>query len=477
VLWLGWYFPRLPLEIFGAVDESIPLAVSRRWEGKERIDRCNGAARRRGIAAGMLLSRALERTPELVVRARDAEREREALEALGGWAWRYSSRITFDPLLVLLEVGGSLRLFGGVEAMLERMEGELTRLGHRGYWAVAPTPAAAALLARVAPGRRIHHPRALEAALEPVPMERFTRNAELLELMRQTGLRTIGDCLRLPRPELARRVGPRPALLLDRLLGRAPDPRPLWRPSARFRRRLQLAAEVEHAGALRFPARRLLESLAAFLRGRDGLVQRLEWTLEHRRHPPTRFRVGAAQPTRDPDRLLQLLQLRLERLCLPAPVIELELTVPRWHPFEAGGEDLFRAAGKEGERLLERLRTRLGAEAVRGMALRADPRPERAWRFCAPGGASTPSPSPHPAQRRQPLWLLPRPRRLRQRDGLPLHGGALRLEPRCQRIQTGWWEGEEVDRDYYRAVNPAGERLWIYRDRKSGDWFLHGFFD
>lgn len=477
MLWLGWYFPRLPLECFGVTEAGAPLAVSRREQGREWIDRCNPAALELGVRPGMALPAALALASGLQVRPRDPRREQQALEALAAWAWRYSSRISFDPLLVLLEVGASLRLFGGFHRLLEQMEAELPGLGHQGQWAAAPTPAAAALLARVAPGSCIRERRELESTLDAVPLGRFTRNGELLKLMRHIGLSTIGDCLKLPRPELARRVGGEPARLLDRLLGRQPDPRPLWQPPEHFRQRLQLVTGIEEAPALLFPARRLIESLCAFLRGRDGLVQQLEWRLLHRRRPATLFRLGLLKPGRDAAHLQELLRQRLERLELAAPVTGLELRVEHWLPFREERQDLFENRQRGEEALLERLRARMGQVAVQGVQLEADHRPERAWRYCDPGEDAGEERDAGCCSGHQPLWLLPQPRRLEERKGEPFHGGPLRLRPFSQRIQTGWWDGGGTDRDYYQAVNPAGERLWIYRERRGGGWFLHGVFD
>jgi protein ImuB len=45
-----------------------------------------------------------------------------------------------------------------------------------------------------------------------------------------------------------------------------------------------------------------------------------------------------------------------------------------------------------------------------------------------------------------------------------------------ERVESGWWDGADVARDYFLAETPGGERLWVYRDRRSRDWFLHGLF-
>ena len=46
-----------------------------------------------------------------------------------------------------------------------------------------------------------------------------------------------------------------------------------------------------------------------------------------------------------------------------------------------------------------------------------------------------------------------------------------------ERIATGWWRARDVQRDYYRAEWEEGTQVWVYRERRTGRWFLHGFFD
>jgi protein ImuB len=83
---------------------------------------------------------------------------------------------------------------------------------------------------------------------------------------------------------------------------------------------------------------------------------------------------------------------------------------------------------------------------------------------------------PWPAFRR-PLWLMPEPQVLTELDGLPRRDGPLRLMSEPERVETGWWDGRGVARDYYVAVDPWGVRLWVFRERDSEHrWFLHGVF-
>jgi protein ImuB len=46
-----------------------------------------------------------------------------------------------------------------------------------------------------------------------------------------------------------------------------------------------------------------------------------------------------------------------------------------------------------------------------------------------------------------------------------------------ERIETGWWDGGDMKRDYYKAFDIHGVQLWIFRERSAPHrWFLHGVF-
>jgi protein ImuB len=293
--------------------------------------------------------------------------------------------------------------------------------------------------------------------------------------MRHIGLETIGEALELPRPELVRRTGPALSQLLDRLLGVVPDPREEWCPPPQFVQRIELLGEIEQCTALVFPARRLMVALCGFLRGHGAGAQCLHWSLEHRDRPATRFDLGLLDPSRDADHMLEVFRERIERLHLETAVVAIRLRVDDWLVFEERSQTLFAARHPDDRSLLERLSNRLGERHVRSLRCRSDHRPERAWQLCAPGESSVAAP-PSARHRVQPPWLLVQPRPLAERGGQPVYGGALRLEQPAQRIEAGWWDGDDITRDYFVAHSPAGERLWVFKDRRGGGWYLHGLF-
>ena len=43
-----------------------------------------------------------------------------------------------------------------------------------------------------------------------------------------------------------------------------------------------------------------------------------------------------------------------------------------------------------------------------------------------------------------------------------------------ERIESGWWDGDEAKRDYFVARLPNASLAWVYRE--AGEWYLHGLF-
>lgn len=45
-----------------------------------------------------------------------------------------------------------------------------------------------------------------------------------------------------------------------------------------------------------------------------------------------------------------------------------------------------------------------------------------------------------------------------------------------ERIETGWWRGPDVRRDYYRVATESGVQWWLFHDAATAAWYLHGVF-
>jgi len=412
---------------------------------------------------------------DLIIQPRDHQAEQQALHSLAGWAWQFSPEISlYPPSALVLEIQGSLRLFGGRAALLDKIRAGLAQLGYKPCLASAPTPLAAFSLARCNSEQDIEDMHQLAVALAPLPVSVLDWDQTLLDRLDGMGIRKLGDVLRLPRDGLARRFGQQNLHYLDRMLGHCPDPQTLYRPPQRFKRRLQLAAEVEQAQALLFALQRLILELCGWLRGQGSGVHSLEILLYQREGRCVAFTVGVFRESRDSEQFTTLLRERLERLELQEPVIEIELRAEKIMKLDAQSRDLFgKADDREHVNLLDHLRARLGEEVVHGLSAIAEHRPEYAWMYSKPGHSKKDS---NGLQR--PLWLLPVPRPLKTSNGKPLLQGELKLQASRERIESGWWDGNEIARDYFIATNPSGSQYWIYRELGGKRrWYLQGVFE
>jgi len=472
-MWIAIRLPRLPLEIFlRGSSTPDPFAL----EERHCVFACDRKAFARGVRAGMAVSAALALAPRLRVAPRDPATETEALLGVAGWAAQFTPGVALEfPDGVLLEVSGSLKLFGGLESLLERLRRGLAEMGWSSVLAGAPTPRAAFWLAWAGKQKFIGESAELDPVLAELPVEVLRCNDETLAAFEAIGVRTLGELRALPREGMARRFGQGLLAEFDRALGRLPDPRNFFVLPARFRAAIELPAEVTQAEALLFAARRLIVQLAGFLAARSSGVQRFALRLGHRDRAATEIAIGLVAPSRDAEHFTLLLRERFAGLDLAEPVRELALQADEVVPLAGNNLGLLLEQGKppgDWGHLIERLRARLGVEAVLGIVNRAEHRPEHA-------GVIT------DLEEKQlqlyfgerPFWLLDRPKPLAEIGTVPSLDGPLDLLAGPERIESGWWDGEDVARDYFVARMQSEALVWIYRERRGeGGWYLHGVF-
>ena len=474
MLWIALDFPCLPLETFAlASAHAEPWAIT---DGADVLV-CNQPARALGVRPGMRLSAACALSPRLNYRLRDAAAETATLNTLAAWAGQFTPNVSLEsPRALLLDIEGSLRFFGGIRPILQALKRGLDEMGYSATMACAPTATAALLLARAGMQKIINCKRALEAVVATLPLAALECDARTAQTLRAVGVSSVGDLMALPRDGLARRCGQPLLDTVDRALGRLPAPRQFFAPPAQFDARLELAAPVAHSEALLFAANRLLAQLTGFLAARNGGVQRFTLTLLHERSADTRIDIGLVTPTRDGRHLTLLMRERLAALALPAPAHALRIEATDILVLAEENRELFPdSGGAQGEwqKLVERLRARLGPQAVHGVAAHAEHRPEHAWRATPPGTTST-----APAAGARPLWLLPDPQPLSEIATRPHYReNALAFLAGPERIESGWWDDDDVKRDYFVAQTSDHATLWIYRERHApGGWYLHGVF-
>jgi protein ImuB len=428
------------------------------------------------------------------------------LAALVKRAQGFSPRVTLESSdALLLELAGSLRLFGGLHALLAALREAFPRPLRL---ALAPTPLAAVLLARAGANCCILDAARLAGRLAPLPLTHLRWPEEDLARLAGMGVRTLAELQRLPRAGLARRIGPERLWQLDRLTGARPDPRtPLAQPE-RFRERIDPDYETRDCERLQGALQPVLERLELFLRERQRGITALALRLHHRHAEPVTCVLRCVAPEYRAARFAALLAARLERVVLAEPVRRMQVlagsprrflaaTAPLWAAGEQGGA----STASQAPEFLQALLARLGEEAVYGLAEIDEHRPERQQQRVGPWLASAFAAGPRRGEHRaalraqahfgvapagvaRPLGLFDAPRPLEVRRDADGHVRALRHEGQPltlisgpERIQTGWWDGGQVARDYYVAGTADGARWWIFRECEAPRrWFVHGCF-
>jgi protein ImuB len=509
MLWACLIFPSLPLDVFARAqspdDAAHPFVVSSGGH-YPRVVAANAAARETGIRTGQLISASLAFAPELKCRDRDADAEARALAQLATWALTFTpSAGLAPPNAIVAEIGGSLRLFSGLPQLVARLMEGTEALGYTARLGLAPTPGAALLFARASRIQPIFATAQLPELLAPLPLTLVDLDDALRTTLADAGVTTFGQAVALPRYGLARRGGTELVQTLDRALGRVADPRSPFVPPPHFASKLDLPSPVHDTEALGFGVNRLVQELATWLTARGLGVTRLKLTLAHESYlrqrglPATGVSFALGAPARMPAHLSGVLRERLARVTLPAPVESIVLVSEETAPLL--GHNLGLLPGDEAMAVLvplvDRLRARLGEDAVVRVAPHAEHRPEQATHDVAVSAAGSVRPA---AKRRatarpaktlepavhtlpdapRPLWLLAEPQPLAHLFEAKPWISSWKLRDGPERIESGWWDGTDVRRDYFVAENPQGELMWIYRDHRygidDGEWFLHGVF-
>lgn len=488
MLWIALTLPELSLQIAERGSEaSHPLVIACGPDTRPIVFAANQSARLAGIHHGMAIASARTLANDLRVVQRQAENERDAVHNFACWASQFTPYVSLkqdDGLL--LEVASTLRLHGGLGTLLNKLRMGTDQLGYRVACGVAPTPMAAWLFARSREqGLRIRactEPDDLEQRTASLPLIWLDWPPETLRKLSALGITRIADCLALPADGFSKRFGPALWLDLQRLLGRLPDPRAYFVLPETYRARTEFGFEVNDAMALLFPLKRLLSEMEGFLRGRGAGVAECRILLEHSGKQSSTISIRVAKPERHTDRLLALAREHLGRAQLPATVLALGIQVDRLLPLVESSASWLPDPREQADgwyQLLDKLGARLGSDNVYRLQPVDEHRPEQAWKSVGVSGTWKTLSHNHYAQttRPRPLFLLPSPRKLLIDDELPLCHGKVDLLAGPERIETGWWDGQTVMRDYYVGRNPYGETLWLFRDlREAGSWHLHGYF-
>ena len=477
MLWLAMHLPMFALEVKQAGRRTRGPAV---LVDGNRVLLGNREARQAGIGLPCTLATAHGICPGLAHYRRDPGSERKRLRLLAGMCYRFTSRVSLEPpgdaraaSALLLEVSGSLRLFGSMDVWQSGVKALCRDLGHAAVLRTAATPSAALALARAGASR-----------LPDVPLIHTELAGAEVESLSNMGINTLGPLLQLPQAELGQRFGAGFTNYLQRLAGAAPDPRRCIEPEPVFASSLNLLDPITDKGALLFPMQRLLTELEHWLIGRQLGAGGLLWHFA-----PHEASAGVSMPVRfaaarqRKAAFMEVVRLALNKAELPENVLEIGLKAKSLAPWTTRSRELFELPFQPGNvteqparqktaptELIDRFTAHLGEAGCSGIAVTGQQVPEWAWRRSPRNKTAKNGDLPDSGgTTNRPLWFFDPPRRI-DREAFEILSGP-------ERLQTGWWVSDKGshNRDYHVIRCGNGARGWAFV-QPDGKWFLHGYF-
>jgi protein ImuB len=504
-----------------SLSEAPPLIISGKAHNSLYVAALEERALRLGLYKGQPLANARAMVRELTILPADEKQDLQLLNGIADWCDRFTPYVAVDaPDGLSLDVSGATHLFGGEAAMLTLVMEKIAAQGFAVRAAIAGTPAAARALAKFASGH-IAAPGSDAESLKRLPVAALGGGEKIVAALKRAGLKTIGQVMMRERDELAARFGKHFVRQLEMLLGQQDQPVSPRRPLPDLMAEQRFAEPVATDEAIAASLLSLAGSLGEVLERRGLGLRQLEASFfradgQVRRIP---LRLGGA--SRDPERMLRLLQERLDALRDPLDpgfgydVIRLEALLTEKAEIAAASLDAQENARREIQYLIDRLAARHGEARVLRFVSQDTHIPE-AQSATAPAQDRDFMDGSWPPRRMKsdpplrPLRLFERPEEINvpfatAPDGPPavFHwrraAFAIARAEGPERIAMEWWRSggqqkceavlrgprdqhtnEKPTRDYFRVESKDGQRFWLYRDGLypgfQPRWYLHGIF-
>ncbi len=512
------YVPLFPLaaRLRGEPDlKGEAMAVFEGNGNAARLIAASRRARRAGVRPGMSLSQCRALLPNLTTRPRDELGERTAQQSLLEVAESFSPRIEdAGQGIVYLELDGLERHFPG-EQPEHDLGYALTVAADKASLPAWVGIASSKLAARVAAeqsGSPTIVPAGKEAAfLAPLPLARLSPEAEVLETLNRWGIRSVGELARLPKNEVASRLGDAGRQLHEKARGMDPQPLVPYQPPPIFEEGLELEWPLVALEPFLFVGRAALGRLCQRLEVRGLACSRLQLALQLEPDGQDERELELPAPTREVKTLLTLVRLELEQTPPGAPVTGFVFTVHPDRPREAQ-LSLFGPAAVSPDRLattLARLFALLGPDRIGSPRTTDSHRPERTA-LVEYDPPPPPRVRPEPPQGRGllavrvlrpplPLEVLTGTSRTGETDNTtddrtappreilstvaegaakrPRIVGRVKVASGPWTLEDEWWSESPIKRDYWDVELSGGGLYRIFRERHSREWFADGIYD
>ena len=468
-----------------------PIALVNDDSPKSPVAQVTAAAARLGVSPGLTSTQAKARCDKIAFRMRSPHQEESAQEVLLECAYGSAAYIestapgvcTMDlrglPLLKAENLPTTFELWG--QQLLNR----LAEFNFTGRVGIAAAPALALQAANGdQPVYYISDPQKFWQSLD---IENLCPTAELADILRRWGVKSVAAFLALGKDKIAERLGPAGVELFD--LARSDNIRPLnlTAPKQIYEEYFEFENHVETLEPLLFIIRRFLDALTRRVGLAYLVVQDLTLSLKLDSGESHDRTLKIPAPTRDVETLFRILHNYLETVRTQSAVIGLSL---RAHPCPSETQQfqLFETAVRDPNRFYEtlgRLNALLGPERV-GTPVRRDSFRPDAFTL-EPVTATLASHSSNTAERRPSTRGLmlrrfrpPISTTVKLQDGQPASIKNARINSSITRSQGpyrasgDWWENLWA-REEWDIETKQGDLFRLIREHHH--WFLDAAYD
>jgi nucleotidyltransferase/DNA polymerase involved in DNA repair len=474
-----------------------PLGIAETDSDAALIAALNDRAIDGGAEIGMTVAQAHTLCPDLTIKTRDRDGEKEETKRLIKILQTLSPLVEqneCDACAAFIIQSAGLRYIYKNEAIFARKI--IDAVNGRSYpvtIGIAGSKQTARVAAEVSHGNNFSIvPDGEEKAfLENLTVKHLPLTDDVSKTLDNLGLRSIGQCAAFPANEMTTRFGAEGTLLAK--LARGDDsgfflPQV---PGQLISNRRYLTCPINNSAMLLKIFENLLNEMFDKFRANALTCDRVLLKLHFENRRRKTYKIAVKQPTQSVATFARRLNLQLEKEKLLNGVTDIEVIIKETASAGIEQIEISNAPARGGKSANDETQRFLNNRRLRAVKLADDILPERAFSLLSltnrkNGGNNAvndasaryssrnisglrlmqpPRPVSIALDRRQPRALIIGSRRLTIRD---------KLGP--WRLSGGWWSGS-FDRLYYE-IRAAGNRLYLlFYDRLSSGWFLQGIYD
>ena len=389
----------------------------------------------------------------------------------------FTPKVSATAQEIYLEISETEKFFGGEAGLVAKFKEWLASFAVKGNIVLTDRPEWARAFKEEGADRWIPEGKSREF-LWQLPIERLkecgdpatlederVEREKLIAFMRRVGIKTIEDFARLPHAATLRRFGKLGVSLREWVTGNKELLLSPFTYEETIHEKMD-TDDVVSLDSLLLCIRQLLVRIEHRLVGRSALARemRLTFSLESGMQlvRPLKF----SDPQRHSTVVMEVFREFLSTMTWDSPLQRFEIEVSDIAPFIPAQLYLFEngeSNAAEVSQFVTRLQARYGTKAVGVPENKENYLPEVSWQKTWP-------PRPEEALEKnfpeRPLLLYGVPKPV----SVP---SLMKLFP-SETVENPW---EKQNRRYFIAENPQGEKLWVFQEKGSDRWFLHGVFD